>query len=377
MTKRQKVVTSVIGVVVVIVFGAIGMSFLSGMQPPPKEFSAEKKVKAVNVQTVKYDTLTTSISETGRIVSREIVQLISEVPGKLLSADIPLKKSQDFRKGDLLVKIYNEDSEYALKARKSRFLNALANILPDFRIDFPKSYTEWRAFLNSIDLSKDLPDFPEIKNNQEKVYLAGRNILSDYYSIKSDEIRLKKYNIYAPFNGAYTDVFLEVGSVTNMGGRIANMIRTDMLEMEVPLNTQDAKLIKIGTSVKVFSQDSEDFWTGSVVRKSSFVDPTTQSINVYIKLNQSAKNQLYRGMYLKAVFNNMVFKNIIEVPRNSVYNFDEVFIVVDGKLELRKVNLIKTNENTYFINGVDEGDELVVEPLVNVSENTQVQILNK
>lgn len=82
-------------------------------------------------------------------------------------------------------------------------------------------------------------------------------------------------------------------------------------------------------------------------------------------------------MYLKAVFNNMVFKNVIEIPRNSVHNFDEVFIVLDGRLALRKVNLIKTNENTYFVNGLDEGDKLVVEPLVNVSENTTVKIFNK
>lgn len=377
MTKRQKVITSIIGVLSLIVFGFILMGVLSGMQPPPKEYEAEKKLKAVKTKTVRYDTLSTSIIETGRIISREVVELISEVSGKLLPTEIPLKKGQSFSEGDLLVRIYNEDAEYNLKARKSRFLNSLANILPDFRIDFPQSYDDWKSFLDNIDLDEKLPEMPSIKNSQEKVYLASRNILGDYYSIKSDEIRLDKYEIHAPFNGAYTNVNLEVGSVTNMGGRIASMIRTDMLEMEVPLSSRDARHINIGTAVKAYSEDGKDHWNGRVVRKSKFVDPASQSVNVYVKLDPSGKGELYRGMYLEAEFNNMKFYNVIEVPRNSVYNFDQVYVVKDGKLELRKIKIVKTNPNSYLINGLDNGENLVVEPLVNATENTPVRILSK
>jgi len=377
MTKRQKVISSSFAVILLVVLGFAIMSILSGMQPPPKEYNADKKLKAVKVVTVNYDTLTSSVRETGRIISREIVELISEVSGKLLSTNIPLKKGQSFSEGNLIVNIYNEDSEYNLKARKSKFLHSLATILPDFKIDFPQSYGLWKDFMDKIDLSKDIPDLPEIKNSQEKVYLASRNILNDFYSIKSEEIRLKKYKIYAPFNGAFTDVHLEVGSVTNMGGRIASMIRTDMLEMEVPVKTREAKMIAVGASVKAISEDGEDSWNGRVVRKSNFVDTKTQSVNIYVKLDYAGSSELYRGMYLTAEFNNMTFKNVIEVPRNSVYNFDQVYIVEDGKLALRNINIIKANQNSYYINGVEKGADLVVQPLVDAGENTPVQIIRE
>jgi membrane fusion protein (multidrug efflux system) len=377
MTKRQKVISSGLAVILLIVIGFVAMGVLSGMQPPPKEYNADKKLKAVKVKTVDYDTLTSSVRETGRIVSREIVELISEVPGKILKPDIPLKKGQSFREGDLIVRIYNEDSEYNLKARKSRFLHSIATMLPDFKIDFPDSYNKWKKFMDDIDLSKDIPELPEIKNSQEKVYLASRNILNDFFSIKSEEIRLKKYNIYAPFNGAYTDVYLEVGSVANMGSRIASMIRTDMLEMEVPLNTREARMINIGSPVKAISEDGEESWNGTVVRKSDFVDPKTQSVNVYVKLNPVGSNEIYRGMYFTAEFNNMIFKNVIEVPRNSVYNFNQVFVVKDGRLELRDVDIIMAKQNSYYINGVEEGADIVIQPLVNAGENTPVQIIRE
>jgi hypothetical protein len=73
----------------------------------------------------------------------------------------------------------------------------------------------------------------------------------------------------------------------------------------------------------------------------------------------------------------MKFYNVLEVPRNSVYNFDQVYVVKDGKLEIRKIRIVKTNPDTYLINGLDSGEQLVVEPLVNATENTPVRILSK
>ena len=62
------------------------------------------------------------------------------------------------------------------------------------------------------------------------------------------------------------------------------------------------------------------------------------------------------------------------MPRNAVINGDEFFVVVNGRLEKRKANIIKTNEATAIINGIDEGEWLVVQPLINVLEGTMVKI---
>ena len=74
--------------------------------------------------------------------------------------DISLKKGQNFRKGDVLVKIYNKDAKYALQARKSGYLNLLANILPDLKIDYPEYYESWVNFFESVKIDTDLPDLP-------------------------------------------------------------------------------------------------------------------------------------------------------------------------------------------------------------------------
>ena len=231
-------------------------------------------------------------------------------------------------------------------------------------------------FFNKIDINKDLPELPKIDSEQEKIFVASRSILSEYFSLKSDEINLKKYIIRAPFNGSFIDVSMEVGAIANPGAVLAKIIRTDKLEVEVPVKSKDAKWIELGDAAVVMTENGAEQWQGKVIRKSDFVSPETQSISIYIGLT-SVKNMppLYTGEYLKAVFPGREIESVMEMPRNAVYNSNEVFIVVDGKLAKRNINIKKINEKTLLFSGLEEGTELVVEPLVNVMENSPVEIM--
>ncbi len=79
-------------------------------------------------------------------------------------------------------------------------------------------------------------------NDQLKIFLASRNVISEYYNIQRDELQLQRRTVRAPFNGTYKEVYMETGAYTNTGGRVARAIRTDELELEVPLKRVDAIL---------------------------------------------------------------------------------------------------------------------------------------
>jgi RND family efflux transporter MFP subunit len=232
------------------------------------------------------------------------------------------------------------------------------------------------AFFNSVKINEPLPPLPETDSEKEKVFLASRNILNDYYSIKSAEVRLSRYKVYAPFDGAFTEVFLEPGSVANPGARIASMIRTDKLELEVPVRSDDAYWINIGDKVNVSTKDRHASWTGKVVRKSSFMDPGTQTISVYVALSPEKDKPLYQGQFLRAEFVAMTLEQSMEIPRNAVFNKDRVFTVEEGKLKEYQIDVLKTNETTVLFAGLPEGLDLVVEPLVNAREGYNAEILN-
>ena len=65
----------------------------------------------------------------------------------------------------------------------------------------------------------------------------------------------------------------------------------------------------------------------------------------------------------------------MEIPRKAVFNSNEVFVVKDSLLLKKDINVIKTTEETLFFNGLEESLKIVVEPLINASENTKVKLL--
>ncbi len=358
----------------------VGMSYglmkylISLKEEPPMRPPVEAK-RFVKTETVAYSTIYTPVSERGRLSSIAEVDIIAEASGKIQAGIIPLKKSSSFSKGDKLFVVYPDEAALALKARKSQYLNILANIIPDIRLDFPDRESEYMEFFSSINIDKPLPEFPEIKDEKLRIFLTTRNVLGEYYSIQKDELQLRRRTVYAPFDGTYTDVYLEVGAYTNTGGRVAHAIRTNDLELEVFLPIFDIMWVEIGDKVTARSEDRELEWTGKVIRKSQFVDENSQRQAVFVQLNNNRpKHVVLKGEYLAVEFPGHPVENVMEIPRNAVFNSNEVFAVVDGRLEIRTINTIKTNERTLIFNGLEIGEVIVVQPLINVLEGTLVEV---
>ena len=374
--KNRKLIVS-FSVLLIIAAAILLMVVLSSFRKDPPKQPLKEITRYVKAQRVSYSDIPSQVVGLGRVSSMHQVDVITEVQGRILAGDVPLKKGQSFKEGDLLFRIFDREARLGLLSQKSRFLNAIANLLPDFKVDFPASYQSWAQFLGAINIEQDLPSLPAIASPKEKIFLAGRNILSDYYGIKSEEVRLRKYAVHAPFTGTYTEVFLEVGSVTNSGTRVGEIIRTDKLELEVPIEVHNAGWIKPGDRVHVTTENGSGDWTGKVVRKADFVDARTQSISLFVGLKSTPENPLYPGMYLKAVFPGVIVRNAMQMPRNAVFNSNEVFIVADGRLSKQQITIQKVDEKTLIFSGLDEGVNLVVEPLVNAAENSKVEMIGR
>jgi RND family efflux transporter MFP subunit len=251
----------------------------------------------------------------------------------------------------------------------------VASVLPDIRIDYPKTFQAWMSYYDNIDLNKELPEIPEGMTSKEKAFLATRGILAEYYSIKSLESNLRKYTIFAPYNGSIQSVSTEVGSVVNPGTNIATILRTDRLELKVPMQLKDVDYIKMGSPVTIVQEGANaKTWQGKVIRKADFVDANTQSIAIYIAI-ESPQNDVYDGQYLKAVLSGKEVSEGMSIERSVLRNKNEVFIVQDGRLVSKEINIQKIAQNQVIFNGLNPGDLLVYEAPSNASNNMKVEIV--
>ena len=373
MRKIDRRIVIVVSVLFILVVAWGLMRFLIAQKEAPPVRRSIVARRYVRVEPVKYGKIASAVSEKGRLSSIAEIDIVAEASGKIETGKVVLKKGSKFSKGDVLFEIYPDEAILSLKARKSQYQNTLAGILPDLVIDFPEAEEAFTAFFSSIVVEKALPPMPVIEDDKLKIFLASRNVISEYYSIQRDELQLKRRTIRAPFNGTYKEVYMEQGAYTNTGGRVARAIQTDQLEMEVPVVRADAVWIKLGNKVKVISETRSLSWEGTVIRKGQFVDENTQSQTIFIRIKPNNKQSLLAGEYLTAIFPVRPIGNVMEIPRNSVFNSDEVFVVRQGRLAKKKIEVIKVNERTLIFQGLPEGDTLVVQQLINVSEGTLVQ----
>ena len=358
--------------------GSVALSELFISMKPEQPKRPDQNLKRfVKTETVKYSEITSPLTVQGRAVSGSEVVLVAEAAGKIEPGEVKLRKGTKFSKGQLLAGIYRDEVELALKARKSNFLTTMISLLPDLKVDFPESLETYENFFRQIDLDQDLPKMPEVKNEKLKIFLASRGVFSEYFGIQQDEKKLKRHELYAPFNGTFTQVNFEVGAYVNIGAQIARMIRTDNIEIEVPVPNDKSKWIKVGDKVEVYDKNNHNVKPGTVVRKSNFIDETTQSRSIFVQVASTPGNELLTGEYKVVDFPGQKIPDAMEIPRNSVFNSNEVYAVVDGKLKKQVINIIKVNETTLIFNGLEEGMKVVVEPLINVKENTPVGILGE
>lgn len=363
-------------IVVAFVF-IVGLSFglmkylIAQKEEPPKRAAGDIR-RYVKTEMVDYKTINSSVEEAGRISSMRDIDIVAEASGKIIKGKISLKKGADFNKGDLLFSIYKDEATLTLQSEISQFQNSIANILPDIRMDFKDSEDDFINFFTSINADKKLPALPEISDEKLKIFLASRNILSDYYSIRRDELQLSRHSIYAPFNGTFTDVYLEVGEYTNTGGKVAHAVQTDKLEMEVPLRKVDAVWVNIGDEVSISRDGDPLAWKGRVIRKGKFLDDGFQRQALFVSLDNVLTHSLLIGEYLTSTFPAYPVEEVMEMPRNAVFNSNEVFIVVDERLEKRNIEIVKLNAKTLLFRGLEPGSTLVTQALINVHEGTVV-----
>ena len=367
----QRKILVILGVFAILCAGVLITDLLSDQKEEVKKKTPPPVKRYVKTTTVAYQNIPTELVAYGRVSSSLPLDLITEVSGRMQQGAIPLKAGQRFSKGALLFKIDDTEARLRLQASKSAFLKDLAAVLPDFKIDFPESFEQWQAYFNNLDVEKPLPELPKHKNNKEKTYLATKNIFNVYYTIKSTEANLKKHRVYAPFSGTIAEVSMQIGSYVNPGSRVAKLIKTSALELNVAVEPNDVKWVKRGTRVNVSTETGDMAWQGKVVRIGEILNSNTQALDVFIQLMPN-NFKVYEGMYLKAQLPGTKVQNAMEIPREALVENSKVYTLQDSLVKINSINIHKLNSETAIVSGLKPGAELIVEPLIGAYEDMKL-----
>ena len=357
----------------VLILIALGVSgFLIKTKPEPETDGTAHNVMYVKADKVKLVETESDMIYRGRVAAFDNISLSAEVSGKIMQGDVRFKAGESFKKGDVLLTIYSEDVKVALKSGKSSLLQTISQILPDIKVDYPNEFAKWNTFFNLVDPEKPLPQLPQIDSDKEKVFLAANSVLTNYYSLQQQEINLTRYTIRAPFDGIFKTVNKEIGAVASPGSELANLIRSDKLEIVVPVFPNDLEWIKRGNSVQIQGHNGLK-QTATVSRISGYVDEETQSVNVYLTYQAlSGKKSFLEGEYVDVVLGNSRVTGY-EIPREAVIDQSFVYELKNGKLGKKEIQVVRKLNDSYIISGIGDSQLIVTESLASINPNAEYQ----
>lgn len=367
----RKIALSIIGGLLII-GSFFGAKYIVNSKTTPKP-RPEKVVKTVMVETVKNGNVPIIVPANGNLVAKRRVELYAEVQGVFKSGNKLFKPGQEYRAGEILIRIDAAEYYANVQSSKSNLYNLITSIMPDLRLDYPEVFDKWQSFLANFDINKSVPPLPEMNTDKEKYFISGRGILTNYYTIKNLEQRLAKYTIAAPFNGVLTEALVTEGTLVRSGQKLGEFINTNDYELEVAISKTYSDLLNVGEVVQLKSIDNNKTYQGKVTRINGRVDLASQTITAFIEVKDP---DLREGMYLEAHLKAKEEPNSIEINRSLLLETEEIYVVRDSVLDLIPVKPVYFSDNKVVLKDVPDGITILSKPVMGAYAGMLVKVFN-
>lgn len=344
------IVSIILSVLLIALSIFIAFKIISGKKKP--EALVNEVIKPVYVDTVYNQSLALNMNASGSLQAYRKLELYAEVQGILKTNGKLFKAGESYSAGSTILNIDATEFNASIVAQRSTLYNQLMSAMPDLQLDYPEAFPKWQQYLNNFNVNNTLLPLPSFDTEQEKYFINSKNIITSFYNIKNLEERLTKYQIRAPFNGIVTEALVNNGTLIRSGQKLGEFIDPSKYELAISLGASFKDLVKVGNKVQLYNIDHSESYQGVVARVNNVIDPTTQSIAVFIEVSS---NKLSEGMYLEAQLTGQKANDVFELPRKLLLDNKEIFIVAEGKLKKIPVNIIHFTQETAIISDLPEG----------------------
>ena len=354
MKKRQFIIIGV--AIAILAIGKFTSDFLasSGEKPPVE---AKDNTSTVFTAQVKNSEIPVFTKVTGLIEAVDRVELYSEVQGVMLPDGGRFKAGSRFNNGELLLAIKADDVAARLVSQRSTFERSLTSVLPDMLMDHPTEAAAWQDYLQNFNVERSLQDLPTVKSDKLKGFLTGKNIFSEFYTIRNAEIVLSKYRIAAPFSGVLIEAEVDPGTVIRVGQKLGVFIKPDRYEMSASVSAKTLERLQVGQEVTItLDGNQEKSWKGKISRVNRSIDSSSQLGEFFAEFSA---NDLSEGMFVEAEVGTQSLTEAFEIPRSVLFDEDQVFIVVNGELAQVSVEPIHFKSQTVLVQGLENGVEIL------------------
>jgi len=295
--------------------------------------------------------LTNGIRSAGSLLANEEVDIVSKVSGKVTG--VYFKEGSRIHKGDLLVKIYDEDLQAQL--RRSEIQEKM----------LAEKLERQRVLLAKDAVSRE--SFDQLQTDYN-VILADINLL---------KVRIAETEVRAPFDGIIGFRYVSEGSYVQPSVKIAHLTDLSVLKLEFAIAEKYVSADLAGKKISFQTEGYPDEFFATVYAVDYRIDETTRTIGLRARYN-NRDGRLVPGMFVSLTLITDENQNALQIPTESIVpdmNEKKVWVSKEGKAKMVPVVTgTRTATMIEVLSGLAVGDTVLTTGLMQLRENMPVRV---
>jgi len=326
----------------------------------------------------------------GTIQPRTQSMLVTQVGGQIVEVNPNLRDGGFFEAGDVLIRIDSRDYAADVRIAEATLADA-RQALAEAEARTNQAREDWERLGNP-------GDAPDLVLRMPQLEAARARVRSAESALEKVRLDLERTGITAPFAGRVLRKLVDLGQVVSPNAQLAEIYATDIVEIRLPLRNRDLPYIDLPETFR-YSEETEHAgghveiqselagqatWGARLVRTEGAIDETARQLHVIAQIDDpfapaiEGQAPLKIGQYVTARLEGNSVPDALVVPNNTIYQGTYVYVVEDGILRRRDIDISWQNDAEAIItSGLQPGDQLVVTPLGQVTSGLRVAVIGE
>jgi len=361
----------------IVALAVILIALLLATRPKLEPVVLEERVWPVEVAEVYRGDEQPELELFGEIVSGRRSELRALVPGRIVEAGRNFSEGARVVAGELLIVIDPFDYRNDLAEQKALFSEAQVRMKT-----VERDLKRIRELYDENNVSEQNLDDAMLAVELQTATLEQRRI-----SLARAERALRDTRLTAPYNGVVHEVSADLGKQLSVNDKVAEVIDTARLEVRFSLsNAQYGRVIEDGEPIEgrpvgvAWQVGSETLrFNATLARVGAEIDSSTGGVDLYAVIEDADESPLRPGAFVWLTMKDKVFRSVFKAPDSALYGSNEVYVVRNGRMESRKINVLGYTGDFVLFEPAGEipvvdGDQVVTTQIREGGDGVRVEV---
>lgn len=352
----------------VFVIAVVGSAVLlsASLQPETSAIRPKAAVSSVPVSIVEPVQIAFNprVKLNGVVEARTVTSVIPQVAGRVVDVSPLFRPGATVSQGDVLFVIDPSDYELAIDRTLAEIEIA--------RSELARLVAEGAAEREVWKSNYPERPIPDLIARVPQIVAARARVYSGEAARAAARLDLERTVVRAPANARILETRLDVGQVVSSNAAVGSLFSTDSLEISVPVSADELRRIgPVEGRRALIAPPTGPTIEGTVVRKAASLDERTRLGTLFIASENAA--ELTLGEFVAIEIDGIPTDNAYRLPPAALTSRDKLWVVDDGQLVERRVEILGRESDMLIVSAFDSADGVVAIPPADVRAGLQVE----